>query len=88
MQQSWWPDDASWEAAKKRFQPGETVKGVVVIHAIFGYFVDIGEPFLAFVDLGAIKDKRRPFPACGTTITGTVFDFRDEGRQMRIIPTQ
>lgn len=48
----------SWEKFINKYQTGDIVEGTVVAQDVFGYLVNIGEPFLAFVDVALTKKMK------------------------------
>jgi ribosomal protein S1 len=92
MNLSWYMSDtmgdefrSAWEDLKKRRQIGEIVTGKVVACPVHGYFLDIGEPFLAYVDVGLTK-RDDPLPSIGCIVSGKILLFADTNRQIRIAP--
>lgn len=75
----------SWEKFINKYQTGDIVEGTVVAQDVFGYLVNIGEPFLAFVDV-ALTKKNETFPKNGSKVHGKVLMFTKDNKQMRILP--
>lgn len=67
--------DSEWILFRDQLRVGQVVEGVVIAHASFGIFVDIGsERFKGLVELPAMESSRvvgeMVWPALGSAVKG------------------
>jgi DNA-directed RNA polymerase subunit E'/Rpb7 len=59
------------------------LRGTVVSHQPYGYFVNFGRPFLALADISSIP-RDEEFPAVGSSIEAKVLGFSEDSREIYI----
>jgi len=79
-------DESLWRVFRDRFEVGQLVEGIVVKHAPFGVFVDIGNPLFPALAEWFHNDLRTVSrPAIGYLLRAVVIDLSNaERRQMRL----
>lgn len=83
------PTDEEWASARSRFASGMVVRGVVLSHHRFGFFVDLSDQVLGLVEIPRVKDPGQSvspedYPAVGEEITAVVLDAVDLQRQVHL----
>jgi ribosomal protein S1 len=78
-----------WNAFVSEHPVGTVMSGRVIRHEEYGYFLDIGEPFLGLVDIINMKDqgKVRPskdFPAFGEIVRAVILDYTERKHEVRL----
>ncbi|HAA14411.1 MAG TPA: hypothetical protein DCE41_23110 [Cytophagales bacterium] len=79
-----------WEKFKNKYPLDTTVTGKIVHKAPFGVFLDIGEQFLALLEIIAIKDldyrlyTEDKIFKIEEEVSGYVVGFRQENQQLAI----
>lgn len=81
--------DEGWAAARLAFADGAVVRGVVLSHHPFGFFVDLGGSALGLVEITQVKDPDQAvspadYPAVGMEITAVVLAAVDIQRQVHL----
>lgn len=83
------PTEEEWAAAKSRLTSGAVVRGVVLSHHPFGFFVDLGEAVTGLVEIPCVKDPGQPvdprdYPPVGQQVTAVVLGAVDLQRQIHL----
>jgi ribosomal protein S1 len=83
------PTGEEWASAKSRFASGVVVRGVVLSHHPFGFFVDLGGTILGLVEIPRVKDPGQAvspedYPAAGQELTAVVLEAVDLQRQVHL----
>ena len=75
-----------WERRKNSLSVGQLVIGVVVHHATFGVFVDLGEGLLGLIEVfempGGKEITTDDYPKLGSTVPAQVLGFKDHDREV------
>jgi ribosomal protein S1 len=83
------PTDEEWASATSRFASGVVVRGVVLSHHPFGFFVDLGGTILGLVEIPRVSDPGQAvspddYPAVGREVTAVVLGAVDLQRQVHL----
>ncbi len=76
-----------WHQIKESFKVNQIVTGKVVQHSAFGYFIDLGLPYLGLVQITDIRDtsdsiKVDEYPKIGETVKGVILGFKENNQQI------
>lgn len=76
------PADEEWASARSRFASGIVIRGVVLSHHRFGFFVDLGDQVLGVAGIPRVKDPGQAvspedYPAVGEEIAAVVLGAVD-----------
>ena len=83
------PTGEEWASAKTSFASGVVVRGVVLSHHRFGFFVGLGDTILGLVEIRHVKDpgqavSSEDYPAVGEEVTAVVLGAVDLQRQVHL----
>jgi ribosomal protein S1 len=79
----------AWSSLQDEIRCGSRVRGRVLAHQPFGYFVALPKGNLGLVEIVSIKEPGEPvsmfdYPPLGADVDAVVLDFTEHNRQVRL----
>jgi ribosomal protein S1 len=79
----------SWDRFKQSHPAGDVIEGRVSRHVIYGFYVDLGQPFDGLVDIINVRDNppingMADFPQVGQLIRAVVLGYTDRDFQVAL----
>lgn len=83
------PPESAWPTIKEQFPVGSGVSGLVIARRPFGVFLDLGRGALGLMERPSMPwqpgGDRMASPDLGTELRGTVVDYMENNRQIRVV---